>query len=85
MIPAPSGPASTATALASLLAQHGLTRTYVAAQPGIAVISITPALTAWTDGRTVWADIAGQRQTWPAADTQGAAARLAALASSSPA
>jgi len=90
MTPAPRqaehGPAATAAAmLAALLARHGLTRTYTAARPGIAVISITPGLTAWTNGRTVWTGTGGHRQTWAATDTQSAAARLAALARPGPA
>ena len=76
----PASPAVTAAALASILAGHGLTRTYVAARPGIAVISVTAGLTAWTDGRQLWITRAGQQETWPAADTRTAAARLAALA-----
>jgi hypothetical protein len=76
----PASPASTATALAVALAGHGLTRTYVAARPGIAVISVSAGLTAWTDGRQLWITRAGQQETWPATDTRTAAARLAALA-----
>ncbi len=74
-------PASPAAALAALLARHGLTRTYTAARPGIAVISVTAGLTAWTNGRQLWVTHNGQRETWPAADTSAAAARLPALAS----
>jgi hypothetical protein len=80
MIPAPpASPACTAAAVAALLAGHGLTRVYVAACHVIAVISICAGLTAWTNGRLLWVTLGGQRETWPAADTQ-AAARLAALA-----
>jgi hypothetical protein len=75
----PANPASTAAILAALLAQHGLTRIYIAACPATAVISVSADLTAWTDGRIVWATRDGQRETWPAADPR-AAARLAALA-----
>jgi hypothetical protein len=65
---------------AALLARHGLTRIYAAACPPAAVISVTAGLTAWTDGRAGWITRDGQRETWPAADTPPAAARLAALA-----
>jgi len=76
----PAAPASTAATLAAMLARHGLTRIYVAACSVIAVISISAALTAWTNGPITWITRDGQRETWPAADTQAAAARLAALA-----
>jgi hypothetical protein len=66
--------------LAALLARHGLTRIYATACPAAAVISVTAGLTAWTDGRVVWITRDGQRETWRAADTPAAAARLAALA-----
>ena len=36
-------------------------------------------LTAWTSGPLLWVTRDGRRETWPAADTQAAAARLAAL------
>ena len=66
--------------MAALLARHGLTRIYVAACSVIAVISVSYGLTAWTNGRLLWFTRAGQRETWLAADTEAAAARLAALA-----
>ncbi len=89
MPPAPPGtgpgsPADTAATVAALLARHGITRTYTAARPGIAVISVAPGITAWTNGRQLWWADHGQHRTWPAADPEGAAARLAALASPPP-
>jgi hypothetical protein len=81
--PPPAGyasPARIAAALTRALARHGLTRIYTAAAPQHAVISVTAGVTAWTDGVLLWCDCDGQRHTWPAADTDGAAARLAALA-----
>jgi hypothetical protein len=63
-----------------MLAGQGLTRIYVAACSVIAVISVTAGLTVWTNGRQLWITHAGQRETWPAADAEAAAARLAALA-----
>jgi hypothetical protein len=74
-----ASPARIAAVLAALLARHGLTRIYVAACSVIAVISVSYGLTAWTNGRLLWFTRAGQRETWPAADTQAAAARLASL------
>jgi hypothetical protein len=67
--------------VAALLARRGVTRTYTAASPVIAVISVAPGLTAWTNGRQLWWAHGGQRRTWPATDPEGAAALLAALAS----
>jgi hypothetical protein len=81
MTPAPpASPARIAAVVAALLARHGLTRVYVAACSVIAVISVAAGLTAWTNGRLLWVTLGGQRETWPAADTEAAAARLAALA-----
>lgn len=77
--PTPS-PARIAAVVAALLARQGLTRVYVAACSVIAVISVAAGLTAWTNGRLLWVTRAGQRETWPAADAEAAAARLAALA-----
>jgi len=80
----PASPARIAATLAALLARHGLTRVYTAACSVIAVISVSAGLTAWTNGRTLWVTRDGQRETWPAADTEAAAARLAALARPAP-
>ena len=80
----PASPASIAATLAAMLARHGLTRIYTAACHLIAVISVSDGLTAWTNGRIVWITREGQRETWPAADTQAAAARIAALARPGP-
>lgn len=76
----PGSPASIAAIVAALLAQYGLTRIYTAACSVIAVISVSYGLTAWTNGRILWVTRAGQRETWPAAAAEAAAARLAALA-----
>jgi hypothetical protein len=83
-MPSPASPASTAAAVAALLAGHGLTRIYTAACHLIAVISVSTGLTAWTNGRQLWITHDGQRETWPAARTQAAAARLAELARPGP-
>jgi len=76
----PASPARIAAVVAALLAGHGLTRGYVAACSVIAVISVAAGLTAWTNGRLLWVTLGRQRETWPAADTEAAPARLAALA-----
>jgi hypothetical protein len=76
----PGSPAITAATLAAMLARLGVTRIYTAADRCIAVVSVGYDLTAWTDGRQLWCIRAGHRETWPAADTRAAAARLAALA-----
>ena len=83
--PSPPGsarasPARIAAALAGLLAARGLTRVYTAACELFAVISVTAGLTAWTNGRQLWVTYGGQREPWPAARAQAAAARLAELA-----
>ena len=83
--PAPPGaalpsPGYLAGIVARLLARHGLTRVYTAACQVFAVISITAGLTVWTNGRQLWWDEHGQSRAWPAADPDGAAAHLAAIA-----
>jgi hypothetical protein len=76
----PASPASIAATMAAMLAGHGITRTYTAACHVIAVISVSTGLTAWTNGRQLWITRDGRRETWAAADTQAAVARLATLA-----
>jgi hypothetical protein len=76
-----AGPALIAAALTRALTRHGLTRIYTTAGPRHAVISVAAGVTAWTDGLLLWCICDGQRHSWAAADTDGAAARLAALAS----
>jgi hypothetical protein len=73
-------PAVIAATLAALLARYGLLHIYTAAVRDRAVVSVGPGLTAWTDGRQLWCTRDGHRETWPAADTRAAAARLAILA-----
>jgi hypothetical protein len=75
-----ASPALIAAALTRALTRHGLTRIYTASGRRHAVISVSAGVTAWTDGVLLWCTCNGQRHTWPAADTDGAAARLAALA-----
>ena len=77
--PTASGPGRAAAALARALAARGITGIITAAAQKFAVISITADLTAWTDGSQFWCTVRGQRRTWPAADTEAAAADIAAL------
>lgn len=65
---------------AELQRRHGIARVYGRATPALGVLSICAGLTVWTDGTALrWHD--GEATiTWRAADTQGAAARLAAMA-----
>jgi len=79
-----ASPAATANALARALTAHAMTGLYASADARLAVVSVTAALTAWTDGRQIWCTHGGQRRTWPAADPQAAALALAALARSAP-
>ena len=80
--PPPPGasPAATAAALARALAARGLTGIYTAAAARFALVSVTAAVTAWTNGHQIWCTCAGQSRAWPAADIEAAATALAALA-----
>jgi len=78
--PGHPSPARAAADLARALDRHGLTGIYTAATSQFAVISVSAGVTAWTNGRLVWITRDGQRETWTAADTETAAARLAVLA-----
>jgi hypothetical protein len=80
--PPPPGasPAATAATLAQALAARGLTGIYTATAARFALVSVTASVTAWTNGHQIWCTCAGQRHAWPAADTETAAAALAALA-----
>jgi hypothetical protein len=78
--PAGTSPAAAVTALARALAARGLAGIYTAADARVGLVSVTAALTAWTDGRQIWCTCAGQHRTWPAADIGGTAAAIAALA-----
>ena len=50
-----------------------------AAAAKLAVIPVTADLTVWTNGHQFWCSHRGQRLTWPAADIETAAMRIAAL------
>ncbi len=72
-------PANVLRALADLLQQRGVTRLYGSAGQQLGVLSVTDSVTVWTDGRLLWWQQDGENVTWPAADPDGAATRLAAL------
>jgi hypothetical protein len=76
----PAAPAATAAALTRALKARGLTGIYTATAARFGLISITAAVTAWTNGHQIWCTTAGQQHTWPAADIEAAAASLTALA-----
>jgi hypothetical protein len=80
-LPPPPGasPARAAADLTRALIGQGITGIYSAAATKFAVISITADLTVWTNGHQFWCTHHGQRLTWPAADLETAATRLAAL------
>jgi len=79
--PPPPGarPTRAAADLIHALTSHGITSIYTAAAAKLAVISVTADLTVWTNGHQFWCSHRGQRLTWPAADIETAAARIAAL------
>ena len=84
--PPPPGasPAATAAALTRALTARGITGIYTAAAARVALISVTAAVTAWTNGQQIWCTHAGQHYTWPAADVEAAASALAALGRPAP-
>ncbi len=67
-------------ALDQMLRQHGMTRVYSAACTVFGVISVSPGLTVWTNGRVLLWHFHGAPDACPAADLEAAAERLAALA-----
>jgi hypothetical protein len=67
-------PAGALERLAGLL--PGGTRTTLRTDGGLAVLS-TPAASVWCNGRVFWWATADGEETWPAADAEGAARRLA--------
>ncbi|HEY3958296.1 MAG TPA: hypothetical protein VGM53_33435 [Streptosporangiaceae bacterium] len=71
--------------LVTLLRGHGLNRLYWSASAVLAVVSVTPALTVWCDGRylTCHHHHGGARAAWPATSTSQAADDLATVARTS--
>jgi hypothetical protein len=84
--PPPPGasPVATAAALTRALTARGLTGIYTATAARFGLISVSAAVTAWTNGRLIWCTCAGLHHTWPAADIDAAAAALALLARTAP-
>ncbi len=78
-------PADVIRDLVTLLQAHGLDQLYWSACTLLAVLSITPGLTVWTDGHHLTWNHHGTPTTWPAHDTHQAAEQLAHLALADPA
>lgn len=79
----PARPADLLRDLASLLRGHGLTRLYTASCFRLGVLSVTPDLTVWTNGRCLVWQAHGAPATCgitTAADLDQAARELASLA-----
>jgi hypothetical protein len=70
--------------LVTLLRGHGLDHLYWSACALLAVLSVTPTLTVWCDGRYLTCRHGGTRATWPATSTSQAAHDLTTLARTSP-
>jgi hypothetical protein len=75
-----ASPARVAAGLHAALTRRGVTGMYTATAEKFALISVTAALTVWTNGDQIWCTHGGQRLTWPAAGIEEAAAQQAALA-----
>jgi hypothetical protein len=73
-------PADISRELSTLLHTHGLTRIYWSACTLLAVISVAPGLTVWTNGHHLTWTRHGTQTTWAAHDTHRAAEHLARLA-----
>jgi hypothetical protein len=78
--PAFPRPADIARELTTLLRGHGLHQLYWSACALLAVLSVAPGLTVWTDGHHLTWTHHGTRTTLPAHDTTQAATHLARLA-----
>jgi len=79
-VPPPQPPSEALRALARQLRAAGVTRLYAAACARYGVLSVAYGLTVWTNGRLLWWQTGNDQETWPAADPQGAARALTALA-----
>ena len=77
--PPGSSPAATTAALARALTARGITGIYTATAARFGLVSVTAAVTAWTNGHQIWCTCAGQHHAWPAADIEAAATALVAL------
>jgi hypothetical protein len=67
--------------LEAALRRRGADGIYGATAGGFGVLSVGRGLSVWCDGQVLWWILGGQRTTWPAADTEGAAGELVKLAS----
>ncbi len=82
--PPGASPAATAAALTQALMAGGLTGIYTATAARVGLVSVTAAVTAWTNGHQIWCTHVGQHYRWDASDIEGAASVLAALARAAP-
>lgn len=73
-------PAAALRALAAQLRAQGITQLYGSACALLGVLSVAYGLTVWTNGRLLWWQTGSNEATWPAADPEGAARALTALA-----
>lgn len=73
-------PADVVRALDGRLRQHGVRRVYGAACAVFGVVSVDKGLTVWTNGQVLLWHFNGVADACPAADVEGAAERLAMLA-----
>jgi hypothetical protein len=74
-------PAEALHVLAAQLRGCGITNLYGAADRRFGVLSL-PGVSVWSNGRVLWWRAKDEVTTWPAADPQGAARRLAELTGS---
>ncbi len=72
-------PPSVVRALDQMLRQRGMTRVYSAACTVFGVVSVSPDLTVWTNGRVLLWHFNGVPDACPAADVEAAAERLVML------
>jgi hypothetical protein len=75
-----ASPAATVAALARALEARGVAGVYTANAARVGLVSVTAAVTAWTNGYQIWCDCAGRHYAWPAHDIEAAAAALTGLA-----
>jgi len=70
-------PVQALRSLAACLRERGITRLYGYGCDRLGVLSV-PGTSVWSNGRVLWWRASGEEVTWPAADPEGAAARLTA-------
>jgi hypothetical protein len=69
-------PAAALHALAAQLRERGIRNLYGASDRRLGVLSL-PGVSVWTNGQVLWWQAGDDATTWPAADPDGAAKRLA--------